>query len=291
MATPGRPWATSDGQHLLAAPATPALRSRDLSGIRSRANSPIPFARNLLALRELIATVGPPVWAARPTAGALLGFDGSQLEPPFHLLVPRGRNVVRVGHVVHTGREIGPLDTTMVEGVPTTSATRTIIDLATSEPASRLTVCVDSAVRDRLTSEDFLHRRLVGLRRHGRQGIGTLLDVLAGIDVARGGHSWLEREFLRRLAAAGLTRPATQQVLAKRGQRLIRVDLHFPGTPVVVELLGSTFHRTVMQMDADAARLNRLLLDGFLPLQFTYLQVVEEPDDCVAVVREALVRS
>ena len=40
--------------------------------------------------------------------------------------------------------------------------------------------------------------------------------------------------------------------------------------------------------NADAVRLNRLMLDGFVPLQFTYLQVVEEPDDCVATVREAL---
>ena len=70
----------------------------------------------------------------------------------------------------------------------------------------RLSACVDSAIRDGLTSEDFLHRRLVELRTKGRAGLGELLDVLAGIDPGQGGHSWLEREFLRRIAAAGLPR-------------------------------------------------------------------------------------
>jgi hypothetical protein len=288
MAGRGRLRATADGQHRLVAPPAPALRSRDLSGIRSRANSPIPFARNLLALRELVATIGPPVWAAGTTAAALHGFDSYVLEPPFHLLVPRGRNVIRTGHVVHTGRDVARLDTAVSDGVPVTSATRTIIDLAATEQRDQLTVCVDSAVRDRLTSEDFLHRRLVELRCRGRGGLAGLLDVLAGIDAARGGHSWLEREFLHRIAAAGLPRPTTQQVLAKRGERLIRVDVRFPDTNVVVELLGYTFHRTVMQMDADAERTNRLVLDGFMPLQFTYVQIVENPEHCITTVLEAL---
>jgi hypothetical protein len=288
MATRGRQTAAPDGQHRLAALPAPLLRSRDLSGIRSRANSPIPFARHLLALRELVATIDQPVWAARRTTAALDGFDGYALEPPFHLLVLRDRNVVRIGHVVHTTRSMSSLDTVVVEGVPATSATRTIIDLAASEPIERLTACVDSALRDRLTSEDFLHRRLVELRTKGRAGLGDLLGVLAGIDVTRGGHSWLEREFLRCAGAARLPRPVTQQVLAKRRNRLVRVDVRFPGSNVVVELLGYTFHRTRMQMDADAERMNRLLLDGYLPLQFSYVQVVEHPEYCIASVREAL---
>lgn len=102
------------------------------------------------------------------------------------------------------------------------------------------------------------------------------------------GHSWLECEFLRLAAEAHLPRPATQQVLGRRGDRLIRVDVTFPATPVVVELLGYAFHRSVMQMQSDAERMNRLLLDGFRPLQFTYLDVVEAPARCVATVREAL---
>ena len=102
----------------------------------------------------------------------------------------------------------------------------------------------------------------MALRTKGRHGIPSLLDVLAGHEVTRGGHSWLEREYLRLLAAAGLPRPITQAVLARAGDRFVRVDCRFPGSAVVVELLGYRFHRTPLQMARDAERLNALVLAG-----------------------------
>ena len=94
--------------------------------------------------------------------------------------------------------------------------------------------------------------------------------VLVGNEATRGGQSWLEREYLRLLAKAGLPRPETQAVLTRAGDRLVRVDCHFPGTRVVVELLGYRFHRTKSQITSDAGRTNALLRDGDLPYQFTY---------------------
>jgi len=41
-------------------------------------------------------------------------------------------------------------------------------------------------------------------------------------------------------------------------------------------------------MSTDAARYNRLLLDGMLPFQFTYRQVVSEPDVVAATIVAAL---
>ena len=70
--------------------------------------------------------------------------------------------------------------------------------------------------------------------------------------------------------------------------RLMRVDCRFPGTAVVVELLGYTFHRTRAQMSADAARYNAMLAAGCLPYQFTYEQVAGSPDAVVADTARAL---
>ena len=146
-----------------------------------------------------------------------------------------------------------------IDGVPTMSATRTIIDLAASETSERLAIAIDSALRDRLTSEDFLHRRIVELRNRGRAGLGQLLYVLEGGELARGGHSWLERRFLVLLDEMALPRPLTQAVVGTRKSRLIRVDCRFPGTNVVVELLGYRFHRTPMEMQNDSERVNRMV--------------------------------
>jgi hypothetical protein len=255
------------------------LWSRDLSGSQYE---------NLVDLAELMDGIGEPRWACGPTAAALHRFDGFFLKPPFHVLVPRGRNVRRIGHVIHTTLELPLLDRANVAGVPAVSATRALIEIASTTDARRLTAALDSALRDGRTSDDFLHRRMVALRGSGRDGIRRLLAVVEGAEVTRGGHSWLEREFLRLVAESGLPRPMTQQILGRCGKRLIRVDFRFPGTPVLVETLGYRWHRTTAQIEIDTQRLNRLVLDGFVPLQFTYDRVVEDGRGAVAEVREAL---
>ncbi len=231
--------------------------------------------------------VGDPVWAFAPTAAALTRFDGFHLRPPFHLLIPRGRHVNRIGHVIHTTIDLDPIDRETCRGLAVTAPARTIIDLIRFEPASRVTAAIDSALRDGLTTETHLHSRIAKLRTKGRHGMPELLRILEGSEITRGGHSWLERRFLELAGEAGLPRPDTQQVLTRAGDRLVRVDFRFPNTRVVVEVLGYRFHRTQEQMQRDAERMNRLLLDGYVVLQFTYLHVTESPEWMIDQVREA----
>ena len=55
----------------------------------------------------------------------------------------------------------------------------------------------------------------------------------------------------------------------------------------MIELLGYRFHRTVAQMQADAARMNALQLRGFDVYQFTYDDVTLGTDHLLATL-EAL---
>lgn len=230
-------------------------------------------------------------WASGPTAAALHRFDGYALKPPFHVTIERGRNIQRVGHFIHTSVDLPLIDRSMVDGMCVMSPARTIIDLAKSSSIAQLTVAIDSVLRDGGASEALLHRRLVALGQRGRHGIGKVIDAVEGADVRRGAHSWLERRYLELVAAAGLPRPATQQVLSRAGDRVVRVDCRFEGTPVVVELLGYRFHRTEAQMSRDAERSNALMLDGYLPIQFTYRQVTELPGQVLTTTRSALAKS
>ena len=239
-------------------------------------------------IADLIADIGEPCWAYGATAAALHGFDDIALLRPYHVVVMRGRNVRRIGHVVHTTIELEPIDRETAFGVPCVSPTRALLSVAAALDPPRLTAVFDGALRDGLTSEDFIHRRIGALRSKGRYGIPRLLDVIDGREVTRGGQTWLEREVLRLLDAAGLPKPKTQCVISQRRQRLIRVDFTWPGTPIVLEALGYKWHRTGAQMSIDAARYNRLLLEGFQPFQCTYRQVVDDPDDVIATVAAAL---
>lgn len=241
-------------------------------------------------LSHVLLDIGEPAYACGPTAAALHGFDGYALRRPFHLVVPRHRNSRRVGVRVHTSGVLPLIDRARVDGVPATSPARTIIDLSREASRPQLSAALESAIRDGGISEPALHRRIVALRSRGRYGIPALLDVIDGNEVARGGESWLEREYLRLIAAAGLPIPHTQRVLTRAGDRSVRVDCHFIGTDVVVELLGYRFHRTSAQLRRDAERANALLAGGYRPFQFTYQQVVEEGDYVVDTTTEALAR-
>ncbi len=209
--------------------------------------------RHLTALAELVADIGEPCWASGTTGGALHRYDGVELQPPFHIMTSRDRNVRRIGHVVHTTTDIPLIDRATKFGIPVLSSTRTLIDLARTISAEALTRAVDSALRDGGTSEDFLHQRITALRTSGRQGPANLLAVMAGAEITRGGQSWLEREVLRLLHTAGLPKPETQVVLARRKDKLIRVDFHFPGTTIIIEALGYRWHRSGAQL-ADRRR-------------------------------------
>jgi very-short-patch-repair endonuclease len=81
-------------------------------------------------------------------------------------------------------------------------------------------------------------------------------------------------------------------VLTETRAHVVRVDFHFPATPVVVEVLGYTAHRgSRAQLARDAERLNALVMSGKCPIQFTYEHVTLESDWVVGEVRTALDRA
>jgi len=245
-------------------------------------------ARELPALHALMIDIGGDVYASGPTAAALHGFDGFTLKAPFDVTIMRGRDVTRIGHRIHTTTRLDLIDRCTIGGVRSFSGARTLLDLARYEDVETLTTALDSGLRDGRFNEDLVHRRIVALRSSGRFGIPKLISAIEGVEAIRGGHSWLEREYLRLVGGAGLPLPDTQQVLTRAQDRLVRVDFRFPGTPVVVEVLGYQYHRSTEQLRRDAARMNALIAEGLRPYQFPYEQIVSEPDEVVDETRAAL---
>lgn len=270
------------------------LRRRIQSGILDKygthvVRSPFIEPSSLADLAAFVLDCGSGAVASGPTAAALHGFDGFVLGAPFHLTIPRGRSIDRRGHRVHTTFDLPPIDRTRVAGIPVMAPARNLIDLAKKHPASVLTVALDSALRDQKVTEQQLHGRIADLRSSGRYGIPRLLDVIEGQEIVRGGHSWLERRFLELCAGAGGPRPSTQVVLTEARDRIVRVDFVFPGTAVIVEVLGYRHHRgSRVQVARDAERLNALVMAGKRPLQFTYEHVTLEGGWVMAQVLEAI---
>jgi hypothetical protein len=243
----------------------------------------------LAQLTALVLDCGDGAVVSGPTAAALHEFDGLALRPPFHITVPRGRFVDRPPHVIHTTTELPLQDRTLRHGIPVMSPVRTLIDVAKFVRPAVLTAALDGALRDRLINEDLLHTRIAAIRCRGRYGIPKLIDVIEGVEASRGGHSWLERRFLELCARARLPAPETQRVVCGARGKMVRVDFQFPGTNVVVEVLGYRWHRgSRQQLSRDAERINALVRQGMLPVQFTYDHVTLDETFVVSELRATL---
>jgi len=255
-------------------------------GVRTLRSATNPVTETDHAAAHLL-DIKPRAWLSHGSAASSHAFDTYRdLAPPFHVTLQRGTYVTRPGVIVHTTAHLPLGDRVFVNAIPMTNPTRTIIDLSSSESASRLTAVFDGALRDRLITEEGVLTRIAELRTQGRYGIPKLLGVIEGSEAARGGHSWLERRYLELTAAAGLPAPDTQRHLGRVDGRLIRVDCYYRDVDLVVELLGYRWHRSKAQMQRDAARVNRLTLDGRMVLQFTYEQVTLGPQVVVGTVAE-----
>jgi very-short-patch-repair endonuclease len=189
------------------------------------------------------------------------------------------------GAIVHATEHLPRSDVRRVRGLPVTAPVRTIIDLARAgEALGRLEQAIDSAVELRLVTVDRLVDRVTSIRGPGRWGLAVLDEAL----LDAGGHTVLERAFLRLVRLAGLSRPRTQVVHREGGRHIARVDFLFPGRDLVVEVSGGRGHSSPAARAKDAARRNELQRLGRQVIEFTYEQVVRRPDEVIATLRAFL---
>jgi very-short-patch-repair endonuclease len=201
------------------------------------------------------------------------GFDGNQVE----FVVPRIRRSLDPSVQLHTTRRWSTADLISHDGVRTTSAARTIIDLAGSGTSVVfIEKAIDSAIRLRLTTIPRLTKRMTELAP-GRPGVRLLREIL----LDSGGESFLERRFLRLIRAARLPRPTCQVIYAASG-RVMRVDFEFHDTDVVVEVSGRFGHTSDRDRQKDARRRNALQQLGKTALEFTTVDVMSPPDYVLA---------
>ena len=225
-----------------------------------------------LKVRAAALSLGRDAALFGATAAQWWGLDGFG-DDRIEFVVPRIRRSLDPSVRLHTTRRWSTADLVSHNGVRTTSATRTIIDLAASgHGADTIEKAIDSATRLRLTTLPRLSRRISELAP-GRRGIRHLRELL----LDSGGESFLERRFLRLLRSAHLPRPECQVSYAANG-RAIRVDFEFRATNVIVEVSGRLGHTSDRDRQKDARRRNALQQLGKTVLEFTTVDVMSAPD-------------
>jgi very-short-patch-repair endonuclease len=195
------------------------------------------------------------------SAGALLEVRAD--EGLIEVCAPTVRR--RPGIIVHRGeREI-----VRHHGIPVTSPTCTLVDLAATLDAESIEAAINAADKLDLIDPETLRTNLEQIDR--RPGVATLRRVLDRRTFTLT-DSELERRFLPIARRVGLPKPLTRTHVNG-----FRVDFYWPQLGLVVETDGLKYHRTPAQQARDRVRDQAHAAAGLTPLRFTRAQVRFEP--------------
>ena len=173
--------------------------------------------------------------------------------------------------------DLATRDIVRIDGIPTTNATRTLIDLGGFVPAATLETALERALHARVTTFDRLVRRFFEVARHGRTGVGPLRSLLVDRDpLLAPAESDLETLLLRILRDAGLPEPV-RQFSVRIGGSVFGLDVAYPELKIFMEGGGFGVHSTRDAFERDRDRQNLLVVNGWLPLVFTWRHLCHGP--------------
>lgn len=226
--------------------------------------------------------LGEDAGVSHITAGSLLRLDSCRTVE-LHLSVLRAvRCRSGEGVIVHRVLSLPRSDLVVVDGIPCTSATRTLLDIAAMVDDETLEVAFESARRMGLTSVSALERRMLELgTRAGVRGLRRLLAHQRDGDPAL--QFRLEVKTARLLRQSALPVPDRQYAVGA-----YRIDFAFPHVRVGVECEGFEYHGSRLAWKRDKRRAAWLERQGWRLLYVTWSDVVDRPGEVIERIALAL---
>ena len=230
-----------------------------------------------------VLAAGPGAALSYRSAAQLWGIrNGSRLRA--EVSVPRHRrSTARLEvHVV----ELQPDEVTQERGIPVTTPTRTLLDLAAVLSEQHLERAFQEAEVRRLASPTSLDALVA--RYPGRKGTPAIEQVLAR-HRARGQRiptSLLERRFLALLKAHGLPRPTINHT-SPNGE----LDATWPEQRLIVECDGYATHGTRAAFERDRAKDRALVAAGWRVIRVTWRQLIDEQDEIAEQLTKLLTKT
>jgi hypothetical protein len=173
----------------------------------------------------------------------------------------------------------------IVQGIPTTSIPRTVLDLAGAKHP-RTERALDDALLKKLTTmaQMWLFEEQEWTR--GRRGIAILRDMLRQRTPDKAPtHSDLELMFRRIVRRYALPRPEQQYPVLLRTGDLIHPDFAYPYAWLAIELDSYGWHMDREAFERDRARDNELQALGWRVLRFTWAMLKYKPEEVAGSVK------
>lgn len=233
-------------------------------GVYSLSPPPLTAEARLMAA---VLACGPGTVASDLASAWLLGLV-EDLPAIVDLTNRTGRGRGRAGIRVHR-RAVEGVDLARWRGIPTITATRTVVDLAAMLPAERLEEILLLASSRRLIDEGRLRR----LASAPRSPLALRRILRSEIPLVR---SPAEVAFMRICDRAGLDPPLVNHRIEADG-RTFEVDFHWPQLRLAIEVDGYAFHGGRSRANSDRDRDQTLAIAGWLIHRFTRDQITSNP--------------
>jgi very-short-patch-repair endonuclease len=237
---------------------------------RSVARLPGATASIEQTIHAAVLATGPGSLASHRTAARLWGIPRPDDDPIEVIVTHRGRSPDIDGVIVHRPRDNKDLEQVLRSGIPTSNILRLLCDLGAVD-AGAVSAAVGHVLSARLASPVALRRAIDRHSRRGRHGVPAFRDALDDwlID-GKPADSDLER-VMRRLFEDHRLPPFEFHAIIVG----FEVDFWIIGSPIVLECDGWAFHaKTRAQQARDAERDATLAEAGYVPVRFTYDQIV-----------------
>ncbi|MCU1457365.1 MAG: hypothetical protein JWL73_1457 [Actinomycetia bacterium] len=243
-----------------------------------------PASWNLTVMAACLA--GPAV-ASHRAAARIWGLPGFS-QAPAEVTAYRHRRRKPAAVVWHESFFLeGSRDTTTLDGIGVTSATRTIIDLSSVVPSRDVEIALDDACHRGLTSLASVGKDLERLRRRfGTTDIRAVLELKIS-EGSPSAESPLESRAAIILRDSGLPRATPQFEIIDGSQFVARVDFAWPDHRVVLEVDSVAFHADRCAWERDLARQSRLAAAGWRVHRVTH-QALNDPAGIVGDLRRSL---
>jgi len=210
-----------------------------------------------------VLACGPGAVLSHRSAAAhwgLLRTDQTRID----VTAPRGRHGAP-GIRLHRSRCLDAQDTTHHQGIPITTVSRTLLDLAATARPSELERALAQTERLRLYDHRAVHATIAANNGHR----GTQVLARATSRTPKWTRNEWEAEFLRLIREAGLPEPLTNDAFDVPGHGHCEPDFHWPEQRVIVETDGFETHGTRQAFRNDRAKDAALTAAGHRILRFT----------------------
>jgi very-short-patch-repair endonuclease len=234
--------------------------------------------------REVAAVLccGPGTLVSHLSAAAARGLvQPPEGGAPVAVIVQSGRRAGGAGIVTHHCRPLPPDEWDLLDGVPTTTAARTLLDIALLVGTGELERALARAERGALVRDG----EVAGLleRHRGHRGVAALREKLAG--EVRLTRSEAEALLLGLVRSGGLPHPETNVRLLG-----FEVDCFWREQRLVGEVDGYASHRGRRSFHSDRRRDARLVAAGYRVLRITWNDLTKERDRTLVLLAQALLR-